>query len=50
MSDGLFIPGGEFVPMPAYDEEFERLLTETYRRLVLDTLVREERLTQGFRD
>ena len=47
---GLFLPGGEFVPAPPYDEEMERLLTETWQRLVLDALVSEERLTDAFRE
>jgi hypothetical protein len=50
VADGLFLGGGDFLPLPPYDEEFERLLTETFRRLVLDALVREERLTEGFRE
>ncbi len=37
VSDGGFKKGGEFVPFPIFDEDFERLLTETFRRLVLDT-------------
>ena len=49
-SDGLLLPGGGFVLMPPYDERLEELLTETYRGLVLFALVREERLTEGFRD
>ncbi len=50
VSAGLFLRGGKFVRMPAYDEEFERLLTQTWRRLVLDALVEEDRLTAGFRE
>ena len=50
VSDGLFLPGGEFVPAPPYDEGMERLLTETFRQLVLDALVSEERLSEGFRE
>ena len=50
VSDGLFLPGGDYVPLPPYDEEMERLLTETFRRLLLDALVSEERLTEGFRE
>ena len=49
-SDGLLLPGGGFIPMPPYDEEYEQLLTETYRRLVLDALVKEERLSAAFRE
>ena len=48
MTAGLLLPGSEFVPLPAYDEELERLLTETYRRLVLRAPVRENRLTESF--
>ncbi len=36
--------------MPLYDEEFERLLTETFRRLVLDELVKANRLSPEFRE
>jgi hypothetical protein len=36
--DGLLLRGGEFVGGPVWDEEFERLLTETFRRLVLGAL------------
>jgi hypothetical protein len=50
VSDGLFLPGGDYVPLPLYDEEMERLLTETFRRLLLDALVSGERLTEGFRE
>jgi hypothetical protein len=50
VSDGLFLPGGDYVPLPPYDEEMERLLTETFRRLLLDALVSGERLTEGFRE
>ncbi len=50
VSDGVFLPGGEFVPLPLYDEEFERLLTETFRRLVLDELVKANRLSLEFRE
>ena len=50
VSDGLLLPGGEFVPLPLYDEEFERLLTETFRRLVLDELVKANRLSLEFRE
>ena len=49
-SDGVFFRGGEFVPGRLYDETIERLLTETWRRLVLDALVDEDRLSEGFRD
>jgi len=49
-TDGLLSPGGTFHPMRIWDEEIERLLTETFRRLVLDALVREERLSEEFRD
>jgi hypothetical protein len=38
------------VPLPLYDEEFERLLTETFRRLVLDELVKANRLSLEFRE
>ena len=50
LSDGLLLPGGEFIPMPPYDEGYEELLTETFRRLVLDALVNEERLSPAFRE
>ena len=50
VSDGVFLPGGEFVPLRLYDEEFERLLTETFRRLVLDELVKANRLSLEFRE
>ena len=50
VSDGVFLPGGEFVPLPLYDQEFERLLTETFRRLVLDELVKANRLSLSFRE
>jgi hypothetical protein len=36
--------------MRLWDEETERLLTETFRRLVLDALVKEERLSPEFRE
>ena len=38
------------MPGRLYDETIERLLTETWRRLVLDALVDEDRLSEGFRD
>ena len=38
------------MPLPLYDQEFERLLTETFRRLVLDELVKANRLTFLFRE
>ncbi len=50
VSDGVFLPGGEYVPLPLYDQEFERLLTETFRRLVLDELVKANRLSLEFRE
>jgi hypothetical protein len=50
VSDGLFRKGGEFVPFPLFDEGFEKLLTETFRRLVLDALVKARRLSEDFRD
>jgi len=50
VSDGLFLRGGDFVPGPLHDESLEKLLTETFRRLVLDALVEEDRLTEGFRE
>jgi len=50
VSDGVFFRGGDFVPGRLYDETVERLLTETWRRLVLDALVGEDRLSEGFRD
>ena len=46
----MFRKGGEFVPLPLYDDEFERVLTETFRRLVLDALVTAHRLSEDFRD
>ncbi len=48
MTDALLLPGGSVVPGPAYDESLERLLTETFRRLVLEALRREERLSESF--
>ncbi len=48
VTDGLILPGGEFVPLPAYDETLERLLTETFRRLVLGALRKEERISETF--
>ena len=50
VSDGVFRKGGEFVPFPVFDEDFEQLLTETFRRLVLDALVTAHRLSEDFRD
>ena len=50
VSDGVFRKGGEFVPFPLFDEDFEQLLTETFRRLVLDALVKARRLSEDFRD
>ena len=47
-TDGLILPGGAFVPLPAYDETLERLLTETFRRLVLRALHKEERISETF--
>jgi len=47
VSDGLLLPGGDFIPMPLWSEELEEVLTETFRRLVLDALVREDRLSDG---
>ncbi|MCP3861107.1 MAG: transposase [Phycisphaeraceae bacterium] len=48
VTEGLLLPGGTVVPGPAYDEPFERLLTETFRRLVLQALHREERISDSF--
>jgi hypothetical protein len=50
VSDGIFLEGGEFIPLPLWSEDFEELLTETYRRLVLDELVKAERLSSDFRE
>ena len=50
VSDGLFLRGGEFVGGPLWDEEFERLLTETFPRLVLAALRKRERLSESFND
>jgi len=36
--------------MPLWSEELEEVLTETFRRLVLDALVREDRLSENFRE
>ena len=36
--------------MKLWDDETERLLTETFRRLVLDALVAEDRLSPEFRE
>jgi hypothetical protein len=47
-TDGLILPGGEFVPLPDYDETLERLLTETFRRLVLKAVHEEERISEAF--
>jgi ribosomal protein S27E len=48
VTEGLLLPGGAVVPGPQYDEELERLLTETFRRLVLEALRREERISESF--
>ena len=50
VSDGIFLQGGEFIPLPLWSEDFEELLTETFRRLVLDELVKAERLSSDFRE
>ena len=50
VTDGLLFPGGDFHPMKLWDDETERLLTETFRRLVLDALVAEDRLSPEFRE
>jgi hypothetical protein len=50
VSDGLFLRGGEFVGAPLWDEEFERLLTETFRRLVLAALRKRDRLSDDFHE
>jgi hypothetical protein len=50
VTDGLLFSGGDFHPMRLWDGEIERLLTETFRRLVLDALVTEERLSEEFRE
>jgi hypothetical protein len=50
VSDGVFRKGGEFVPFPLFDEDFEMLLTETFRRLVLDALVKARRIEEDTRD
>lgn len=50
VSDGLFLGGGEFVGGPVWDEEFERLLTETFRRLVLSALRKRDRLSEDFHE
>jgi len=36
--------------MPLNDDGYEQLLTQTFRRLVLDALVREDRLSPAFRE
>jgi hypothetical protein len=46
----LFKKGGEFVPFPLFDDDFEKLLTETFRRLVLDALVKAHGLSVAIRD
>ena len=38
------------VPFPVIDEDFEKLLTETLRRQVLDALVKARRLSEDFRE
>jgi hypothetical protein len=48
VTDGVLLRGGEFVPLPMYDETLERLLTETFRRLVLEALRKEERISETF--
>ena len=48
VTEGLLLPGGTAIPGPAYDETLERLLTETFRRLVLEVLHREERISESF--
>ncbi len=48
VTDALLLPGGIIVPGPAYDETLERLLTETFRRLVLEALHQEERISDTF--
>ena len=50
VTDGLLRPGGRFVPLRVDGEEFERLLTETFRRLVLRALHAEQRLSRRFLD
>ena len=50
VADGLLRPGGDLHPVRLWDNGIERLLTETFRRLVLDALVVAERLTKGSRD
>ncbi len=48
VTDGVLLPGGSFVSLPGYDETLERLLTETFRRLVLHALYKEERISETF--
>jgi ribosomal protein S27E len=48
VTDGLFLRDGTWVAGPRYEEDLERALTETFRRLVLDTLVREASLSEVF--
>ena len=50
VSDGLLLPGGEFVAGPPWDDAFEGKLTERFRRLVLRALRKEERLSEGFHE
>jgi hypothetical protein len=50
VTEGLILPGGAVVPGPRYDEDLERLLTETFRRLVLEALRREERISESFQE
>jgi hypothetical protein len=50
VSDGLFLPGGEFFSLPLWSEVFEKLLTQTFRHLVLDRLVQANRLSEAFRE
>lgn len=46
-TDGLLAPGGKFVPLPDLDTS---VLTEVFRRLVLDRLHEANRLSDRFRE
>jgi len=48
VTEGLVLRDGTYVAGPRYDEDLERALTETFRRLVLEALRREERLSESF--
>ena len=45
VTDGLLLPGGEFIPLPHLDE---KVLDEMFRRIVLKRLRRKRRLSEQF--